>query len=221
MDNLRTDKIRVHGYEKAYWRVLHPFFFLTPSPRILELGLGCGMPGGPGGSALTWESIFPLSNISFLEYDRKCGEKWFASIAPPSRRPGMYYGDQSSDRTLDALMKDAHWDIVVDNASHLNAHQIKTLSNLIGAVRPGGVYVVEDIHSSCRRWRANMGGSSSKEFVDGTEGCMTTRGGKPTIFNFIHELQREFASGRTVFLNGTELEGVAVFKSLAALFVAH
>ena len=37
------------------------------------------------------------------------------------------------------------FDIVVDDASHWDVHQLATLENLFPLVKPGGFYVIEDV----------------------------------------------------------------------------
>jgi len=40
------------------------------------------------------------------------------------------------------------WDIIIDDASHYPPHQIISFQNLWPKLRPGGLYVVEDIETS-------------------------------------------------------------------------
>jgi len=40
------------------------------------------------------------------------------------------------------------WDIIIDDGSHVPRHQLITFTSLFPCVRPGGVYVIEDIESS-------------------------------------------------------------------------
>jgi len=40
------------------------------------------------------------------------------------------------------------WDIIIDDGSHIPRHQLVSFSALFPFVRPGGVYVIEDIESS-------------------------------------------------------------------------
>ena len=41
---------------------------------------------------------------------------------------------------------DKMFDFIVDDGSHVDANQFSTLRNLYGRLRPGGLYVIEDIH---------------------------------------------------------------------------
>ena len=40
------------------------------------------------------------------------------------------------------------FDIIIDDASHINPLTIQTFKNMWAAVKPGGLYVVEDVHTS-------------------------------------------------------------------------
>jgi hypothetical protein len=39
-------------------------------------------------------------------------------------------------------------DLIVDDGSHLTSHQIKSLELLRPKLKPGGIYILEDIHTS-------------------------------------------------------------------------
>jgi hypothetical protein len=57
--------------------------------------------------------------------------------------------DQSSPEDLAKLStQEAPFDIIIDDGSHFNSHQILTFQHLWGALKDGGVYVVEDIQTS-------------------------------------------------------------------------
>jgi hypothetical protein len=185
-----------------------------PKIRMLEIGLGCAPTGGmirgqPGGSALAWRHLFGNQTNDFelhiMEFDGSCAEKWAESHEGIAI---VHVGDASSDvdlkRVVDAASSDGEstpFDIIIDDASHINWHQIKTFEMLISALRPGGFYVIEDINSSCYNWRANIGAATTKKTpqVGGTSGCMTTDNGKPTIFAKIIEWQKRLLVKREPF----------------------
>ncbi|CAF3971840.1 unnamed protein product, partial [Adineta steineri] len=74
----KTDKVTTHHYEILYEKYLSKY--VGSNIILLEIGLGCGMPYGPGASAYVWRHYLgPLANIYFLEFDRRCGEGWYES----------------------------------------------------------------------------------------------------------------------------------------------
>ena len=86
----------------------------------------------------------------------------------------VHTGDASSPERLGVLvMATGPFDIIMDDASHINSHQIQTLENLISSLNLGGFYVIEDIHSSRFSWEANIGSQEKGKPVGGTHGCMT------------------------------------------------
>jgi hypothetical protein len=81
--------------------------------------------------------------------------------------------------------------LIIDDASHTNWHQIKTIETLMTSLRPGGFYILEDMHSACIDWTANVGtlASSNSPHVGGTGDCIKTISGEPTIFAKVMEWQ--------------------------------
>ena len=64
---------------------------------------------------------------------------------------------------------------------------------------PGGIYVVEDIHSACKGWKANNGAEDSGLFVEGTADCLTTTAGGQTILAYLLDGQKNLARGSDAF----------------------
>jgi len=171
--------------------------------RMLEIGLGCAPGGGmiagtPGGSALAWRHLFDLIPESILkfelhvfEYDEKCALKW-AEENVPHVAAKIHVGDASSEQDLERAYQESGgepFDVIIDDASHINWHQIKTLDYMLTKVKRGGFYAVEDIVSSCFGWSANMG-THRGEVTGGTSSCMETGDDKPTILAHLMEYQR-------------------------------
>lgn len=72
----QTDKVTLHHYESLYEKYLHKY--IRTDVYLLEIGLGCGMPYGPGASAYVWRTYLGhRAQIYFIEYDQVCGEAWY------------------------------------------------------------------------------------------------------------------------------------------------
>jgi hypothetical protein len=168
---------------------------------MLEIGLGRAIDGGmeqgtPGGSALAWRHLFGDTRnleLHIMEFDGACALKWAANHTHIAH---VHVGDASSPEDLDRVVQAAGGGrrsiLLVDDASHINWHQIKHLEHMISKVKPGGFYVVEDIHSACLSWVANTGASTKDEVrVGGTRNCMTTSDGQPTIFSKVVDWQKQ------------------------------
>jgi SAM-dependent methyltransferase len=122
-------------YFDIYERHFTPF--RNRSPRILEVGVS------HGGSLDLWSEWFgDGAHIVGVDIDPRA-----ATLA----RTGIEIsiGDQGDPDFLDTLVaKHGPFDIVIDDGSHQPAHQILTLEKLWPAMRPGGVFLVEDLHSN-------------------------------------------------------------------------
>lgn len=134
--------------------------------RLLEFGLGCAPGGGmirntPGGSALGWRHLFNqvdgiIFELHIFEYDEECALKW--QKEHPHTVDGLHIGDASSEKDLLRAYNDAGgipFDVMIDDASHINWHMIKTLDYMLPKVEIGGFYVVEDIPTACRDYKVS------------------------------------------------------------------
>lgn len=176
----------------------------------MEFGLGCSPSGGmirntPGGSALAWRHLFnQVNDITFelhvFEFDKECALKWQKDH--PYTADGVHTGDSSSEKDLLKAYTDAGgipFDVMIDDASHINWHQIKTMDYMLPKITEGGFYVVEDTPSACRDWLANMGthvGKKGSENTGGAQDCMTTTDGKQTILARLLDYQRQLIGKR-------------------------
>jgi hypothetical protein len=103
--------------------------------NVLEIGIYCG------GSLEMWKHYFG-GRAKIYGVDIQLGCK-----AYEEERVRVFIGDQA-DRNFWKRFKleVAAIDIVIDDGSHVPEHQIVTLEELLPDVRPGGVYVCEDVH---------------------------------------------------------------------------
>jgi cephalosporin hydroxylase len=109
---------------------------------ILEIGVK------GGGSAAMWKGLFPGASVVGVDIKLR---RWL------TRQPsddGVVYlqGDQSDVARLEEIAaKYGPFDLVIDDGSHVTDHAAGTLRCLLPHVRPGGIYVIEDTHSSVRK----------------------------------------------------------------------
>ena len=60
----------------------------------------------------------------------------------------LYDGDQGTKKDLLRLVEnEIYYDIIIDDGSHRNHHQQFTFGCLFSFVKPGGYYIIEDIHA--------------------------------------------------------------------------
>lgn len=136
-----TDKSHFHNYTPTYHRLLAG----KQVKKVLEIGLGWGglmhNDYQHAGSLLMWRDYFPEAEIYGLD------------IRPDAlrneHRIHSFLCDQSS---LDSLFRAANevggnFDLIVDDGSHVPTHQVSTATVFVPLLAPGGIYVIEDVHT--------------------------------------------------------------------------
>lgn len=121
-------------YFDIYERHFAPF--RGHRPKVLEIGVS------HGGSLDLWSTWFGRgTEIVGVDIDPRT-----EALA----RPGIAIriGDQGDPDFLDRLAADGPFDVIIDDGSHRPAHQMLTLTKLWPALRTGGVFLVEDLHSN-------------------------------------------------------------------------
>lgn len=146
-----SDKWGGHWYTPHYERHFGPL--RDRRLRILEIGIGGYQAPDVGGASLRmWKRYFRRSIVIGLDYFDKSG------IAEPRIQPVR--GDQGDAEFLARLGTElGPFDIVIDDGSHISGDVIASFEVLFSHVRPGGLYVVEDLQTS---YWSGWGGSSTR-----------------------------------------------------------
>jgi hypothetical protein len=138
-----TDKQREggHSYANAYADVLGGL--RTKRIKLLEIGLL------KGSSLLGWRAYFPHASIAGFDIEPK-----------PEMTRGrvrVYQGDQGSAADLDRVCAaEAPFDLIIDDGSHFNRHQLFSFHHLFPHLKDGGIYVIEDVQTSY--WNGSVDG---------------------------------------------------------------
>ena len=155
----------LHWYTQHYAR--HFARLRTEPVRVLEIGIGGYADPDRGGASLRmWQRYFQRGLVHGLDISRK-------SVSGP--RIMTIQGDQSDAAFLDELGRQlGPFDVIIDDGSHLNDHVQISFHALFPHVRPGGLYVVEDLQTAYwPSWggHPDAGAGTSmgmlKSFVDG------------------------------------------------------
>lgn len=191
-----TDKVTHHSYWYTYSRYLN---HVRDQPiRLLEIGLGCDMAYGPGHSLKLWRDLLPQASISVVEVNATCMEHWKDKVVEIGRGQ-VYVGSQDSDELLTAITTDAAldglYDVIVDDGSHVGQHVLKAHSKLWHALKPGGIYIVEDLQvSNSKAWTPDMS-LSAVPFLHKTLDRLLCRSSE----NFVwHESAANFCQSATL-----------------------
>ncbi len=143
----RTDKCSLgHNYTPYYAKWFEPVRGLPL--KILEIGIGMGA------SLRTWQEYFPNAEITGI--DIHPDRRRFAD-----RRIRICIGDQTDENFLRSVVEEAGgaFDIIIDDGGHFMNQQIISFNVLFPYVKPGGIYVVEDLHTS---YRTGFGGGENR-----------------------------------------------------------
>jgi len=128
-----TDKGFHHTYEHRYQ--LEFEHVRTQVTAVLELGIL------HGGSLRAWRDYFPDATIVGMDIDP-------AAVASVNgeRRITALLGDAKEPQDLYRAGKEGQpYDLIVDDASHRPIDQFQALKYLWQYLKPGGLYVVEDL----------------------------------------------------------------------------
>lgn len=140
------DKGAIHKGQAAhhYTRVYHELFrskALEPI-RILEIGLCRGRVQGAAQdqvpSLQMWLEYFPNAEVIGADIE---DFRWFSH--PRVRIHRVDQGDRNMLAELGATEKPL--DIIIDDGSHASVHQHLTLGVLFPSLKPGGLFVIEDL----------------------------------------------------------------------------
>ncbi|MGY6285845.1 class I SAM-dependent methyltransferase [Methylorubrum extorquens] len=134
------DKGTAHSYTRHYHKYFAPY---RDRPiNFLEIGIGgYGDPHAGGSSLKVWRDYFPLANIAALDF--------FDKSPHAADRITIFQGDQSDPGILHRMNEQCGpFDIILDDGSHENTHVIRSFEVLFPLLRPGGLYVIEDIQTA-------------------------------------------------------------------------
>lgn len=136
-----SDKYNHHDYCRHYQK---HFEHLANVPmKILELGIGGYEYPDRGGAGLKmWNEFFTKGQIYGIDINDKSGIKLPA-------RTKIFQGSQDDGDFLFKVMSEiGNPEIIIDDASHINKLTIMSFKHLFPWVKPGGIYVIEDIETS-------------------------------------------------------------------------
>jgi SAM-dependent methyltransferase len=157
-----------HNYTQLYSAV---FRDRSNQPlRVLELGLGTNNPavlsnmgvfGAPGASLRGWRDLFPQASVYGADIDR--------GILFEEDRIKTFYCDQLDKSSIRAVWSQPALrggaDIIIEDGLHAFEANISFLEGSLDHLRPGGIYVIEDIGwEDIERWHERLDKVYSKQY---------------------------------------------------------
>jgi hypothetical protein len=115
--------------------------------QLVEIGVA------GGGSLGMWRDFLgPDTQICGVDIDPGCQRFRGEGVE-------IVIGDQSDPAFWAAFVREhPRIDIVIDDGGHLPGQQALTLESLLPHIRPGGIYICEDIHGAAQPFQAFIDG---------------------------------------------------------------
>jgi len=133
----QSDKL-IHKWD-SYFGAYDKYFskYANKPVKILEIGVF------KGGSLQMWKNYFgPQAKIVGMDINPECKNCEEDQIE-------IFIGNQDDTNDLKSLIeKYGNFDIIIDDGSHVNRHQIVSFDFLFEYLNLGGIYLVEDTHTS-------------------------------------------------------------------------
>lgn len=180
-----TDKSsNYHNYTEVYAQYFNTIKNLPL--KFLEIGIF------RGNSVKLWENYFPNAELHFIDIT-------YDSVQYFSSRSHYHLVDQQSKSALEKFIHETggEFDIVLDDGGHMMQQQIVSFLTLFPHVKKGGMYIIEDLHTSY--WSSYGGGNHSattisflKKLIDDVNyvGASTGRASHQNLDpSFEHELK--------------------------------
>lgn len=127
-----TDKALDHKFTDIYNNIFTPL--RNNELNILEIGIW------DGASMKMLKEYFINSNICGIDIDDKT--KFI------EERINIEICNQAESEHLNKIFNGIEFDIIIDDGSHIISHQQISLKTLYPRLKQGGIYIVEDLHTS-------------------------------------------------------------------------
>lgn len=124
---------------EPYFDIYDKFFnkFVGKTPNVLEIGVA------NGGSMEMWFKFFENAHLYGLDNNAQVLD------LPFNFKVQIDIGNQADVTFWEKYLMDKPlFDVVIDDGGHEMAEQLNTLICVFPKLRPGGVYLIEDTHTS-------------------------------------------------------------------------
>ena len=123
----QTDKVD-HGFTDVYEKLFAPL--RKNKLNFLEIGIW------EGGSIKMWRDYFTNATIYGADIEDKYNDSIIAVC------------NQEEESELLNLFKDVEFDVIIDDGGHTMKQQQITFKTMFPRLRSGGIFVIEDLHTS-------------------------------------------------------------------------
>ena len=140
----KTDKgKKIHHFTEAYELFFSPL--RSSASKIFEIGIA------GGGSLEMWRDYFPKATIYGIDIEPK--------TQLDSNRIKTFVADQADRTQLQSFIDkfSGSFDIIIDDGGHTMDQQQISVGFLFKYLKPGGYYVIEDVHTSLPQFWSGFG----------------------------------------------------------------
>lgn len=134
----KSDKGNVHSYLPIYEEVLSPY--RHTASNVLEIGLfnGASLP--------IWDEYFTSAAIHGIDCDEQ-PHGGLADLRPSiaSFKYNIVIGNAESNEDIAKHFAGMKFDVIIEDAGHDLAQQIKIYKTLKPYMAKGGIYIIEDV----------------------------------------------------------------------------
>jgi hypothetical protein len=164
---LGTDKQTYHGYTKYYYQHFLPL--KNTHLKLLEIGVF------HGASVKMWKTFFPHAHIVGVDINAECKRY-------EDDRISIRIGDQTDKAFLGGLVSEfGGFDIIIDDGGHRMTQQIGSFQTLFPHLKLGGMYIIEDLHTSYLEQFGGGGPDSTVNFLKALIDPLNQENGKSPI----------------------------------------
>ena len=193
----RTDEktlFKMDHYLDVYDRELAPW--MGEKVSFLEIGVY------KGGSLRMWRDFFaPQSSLTFLDIDPACKALEIAGT-------DIRIGDQTDVPFLQSVAQEkGPFDIIVDDGGHKMDQQITSFRALWNALKDGGLYIVEDTHTSYWPGFGGGGHKAQGSFIEFAK----------DLIDKMHSWYTEDDAGFPLHPLAAQIGGIQFFDSLVMI----
>lgn len=139
MEEKKVTKESRHHYTQFYEKYLEPY--KNSAKKILEIGVDTGV------SILVWLEYFPNAKIYGMDINYS---SLILNSFDSKNRVVLFKGNQGDIKDLNTFIKEhgGDFDVIIDDGGHTMQQQQLTLKTYFKHLKSGGLYVIEDLHTS-------------------------------------------------------------------------
>lgn len=126
-----------HGYSYIYEKLFEPI----KNNQIKLLEIGIHDPLFPGASLRVYSEYFTQAEIFGFDIT-DCSHFKIPRVQ-------TFVGDTGKVETLDVLINNGPYNVIIDDGSHVHEHHMICFNRLFKCMAPNSMYIIEDLHAWC------------------------------------------------------------------------